>query len=337
LDIISNDTIKMGKKHSIEMKKNILLAITAFCSILAFASIASANVGIIVEFPNGTVYTQCVSVSDGKDTYDVLGKTELDAEWTGNGQWGRGLCMIDGVGSEPAGDACSDWNSYWAFSLALDKDGSWTTHSPVGFTMGECWNRDYETPSFDGHYCTKDGDVIGLHYTNEFPSGYPKFTSFDEICQETDSDNGPQKKAMLMSSRPYWRAYAEGCGINFTDMVSPQELRKRCDEHQAELFALGNGSIAAEMFSEGIGEAGLIQAINFDYSPKVLNSLPALFIINFSSENEPLVNREVTVNGRILITDSSGSISFTVENGDYLVELAPTGFAPFSKIFRIGG
>ena len=95
------------------MGKTLLLA-----AIFAILPLALGDIGVIVEFPNGTVYSDCVGVSDGKNTYQILQATDLDAGWSDDGTWGRALCKINGVGSDPSGDACSDWSSYWAFSLS---------------------------------------------------------------------------------------------------------------------------------------------------------------------------------------------------------------------------
>jgi|GEM_PF-2728404 len=149
-------------------------------SMLLTLPFVCADVAVVVEFPDGCVRTDCVSISDGSSGYSVIQRSDFDALWSDEGPWGRGLCKINDIGTEKQGANC-EWTSYyWAFSLALDGDGSWTMHSPVGHTAGDCWDRD--PASFEGHYCAQDGDVLGYEFTNEFPSGYPRFVSFDQIC-----------------------------------------------------------------------------------------------------------------------------------------------------------
>jgi hypothetical protein len=138
---------------------------------------AAADVGVVVELPDGTVYTECVDVSDGSSAYSVMQKTDLDLEWSEEGQYGRMLCMINGVGDPVAGTMCGYSGSYWGFQLALGSASSWH-YSPVGFGAGDCWDRDFE--SFEGHYCAQHGDVLGFAYGGF--GAEPEFFGFDEIC-----------------------------------------------------------------------------------------------------------------------------------------------------------
>lgn len=293
-----------------------------------FSGLASANVGLLVEFPNGTVYTTCVSISDGANAYQIFKKASLDSEWSDDGQWGRALCRINGVGSDPAGAGCSDWVYYWAFSLAMDRDNDWTTHSPVGFTAGSCWNRDWTTPSFDGHYCAKDGDVLGFQYTDDFPSGYPEFMSFDEICPKNE---GRRDRVILRSSEPYWKKYAEDCNIEYAKYLAPQNLVAMCEEHKADLLLLNNTTISAEELSS---KPKIEKEIPYGYSPKIITDLSAPFSISFYLNNT-LIGITIKVNGASYTTNN-GTISFNIAHGDYLVELNVPGFKEFRKIFRIG-
>ena len=236
--------------------------------VLALAGLSCAEVGVVVELPNGSIIPRCVSVPDGSSAYRILRSTGLETEWSDDGPWGRALCKIEGVGSEPVGTACSDWNSYWAFSLSLNRSDGWTCHSPVGFTAGGCWNRDYRTPSYEGHYCARDGDVLGFHFTDNFPSGYPEFLSFADICGEKPN-RGPVQKKILQSSRPFWRRYAEDCGIEYTDRIPPQNLARRCREHRAEQqkaeeFSQKNNT---DIIAEGFGGSSL-RGVEYDTTPK---------------------------------------------------------------------
>lgn len=321
MDIISNDIIKME-----------IYALLSVFFAATLAGFASADIGLLVEFPNGTVYTECISVSEGANAYQIFKKTDLEMDWSDDGVWGRALCMIDGIGSSPAGDGCADWSSYWSFSLAMDKDNSWTTHTPVGFTAGGCWNRDYETPSFDGHYCAKDGDVLGFEYTDDFPSGYPKFASFDEICPKT-KETDAKKRRILRSSAPYWRRYATECGIEYSDYITPQNLIKKCEDRKAELV-LNNTTVIAEGFSNTPKAEGMIYV---DYSPKVITDLSAPFNLSFYSNTSALSGVKVLVNNASYTTNEKGVISLSVTLGDYLIDVNLPGFKEFRRIFRIGG
>jgi hypothetical protein len=256
--------------------------------------------------------------------------------------WGRALCKIDGIGSDPVGDACSDWSSYWAFSLSLDRDNGWTTHSPVGFTAGSCWNRDYETPSYDGHYCAQDGDVIGLHYTNAFPSGHPDFESFASICEPEEEYTGPIRKTLLMSSRPYWKEYCENCGIPYDQTMYPQNLRNLCEEKLAKMNGTSNltGNVTdAINITDNETDLNITNTtprlgkISYTYSPKEIFA-GRLFTVLFSTGGVFLTNLPVTVNGVSYTTDPYGAVSFKIESGDYLVEASYPGFENLRVIFR---
>jgi hypothetical protein len=321
------------------MKKLILLT-----AIFAMLPLALADVGVIAEFPNGTVYSDCVKVSDGKNVYQILQETDLDAGWSDDGMWGRALCMINGVGSEPSGDACSDWSSYWAFSLSLDTDNDWTAHSPVGFTAGSCWNRDHETPSYDGHYCAKDGDVIGLHYTDDFPSGYPEFISFEALCAKEEK-TGPIEKQLLMSSRPFWKRYCEDCGITYDETLAPQTLRRLCDEKKNQTnytteelgLAQNDNLTGAQDSAAAVGNATKGKKINYVYKPQIIVDFSEPFRVFFNSEDYILGGLPVIVNGESYTTSPDGMISFKVDLGDYRVDICYPDFENLSVIFRIGG
>ncbi len=294
-------------------------ALFIFALALLSAS-AVADVGLVVEFPDGSVHTECVEVSDGASAYSILKSSGLESGWSSSSEWGHALCMINGVGSAPAGDACSDWSSYWAFSLALDGDGGWTAHSPVGYDAGGCWNRDYETPSYDGHYCAQDGDVLGFHFTDEFPSGHPEFSSFGEICTKQD-DAGPVRKTLLMTSRPFWKSYTGKCGIPYDETLAPQNIVRMCKDKMAQ--------DAAALAARGCDS---LKEMSYTYSPHVITMPGEIFTIRFPIP----AGATVFVNGAELKTYEDGSVSFSVRNGEYLVELAYPCYKDFKKRFVIG-
>lgn len=160
------------------MKNKKTTTILALLLILATTATA-ARVGVAIEYPNGTVHTECVQVSDGTDGYNTLEETSLQIIWSHHQLWGHGLCAIEDVGC-PA-DNCYCKSDYWAFLLAEKGDNNWN-YMPVGFDAGdECWNHDYN--SYTGHYCARDGDVIALAYG---PWGtQPSFVKFTDICGPT--------------------------------------------------------------------------------------------------------------------------------------------------------
>jgi|GEM_PF-3473284 len=316
------------------MNKGIILFL-----FIASIILASADVGLVVQFPNGTIYTDCMRSFDGKSAYNLLEKTDMNILWSPDSPFGRMLCKIDDIGDDVGPDGYCEWSgSYWAFSLSLGRDNGWTMHSPVGFTAGGCWNR--EEDSFDGHYCSKDGDVIGLEYTDDFPSGYPRFFDFDELCPLEKS--GPIKKSILMSSRPFWRQYSEECGIEYDETLSPQDLRKICDEKKANQSGAGFDNLSIAQQNNSLGgtvakEFSLLKKISFDFNPKLIEDLSEPFNVSFSSSGSVLQNLSVLVNGLVYTTDSEGEISFSISRGDYLVEVYQPGFEVLRIIFRIGG
>jgi len=146
--------------------------------ILVLANVAfAANVGVVVKLSDSKTIIECVNVKDNSNGYTVLQKTSLDIGWSEKGEFGHALCNIDGVGDSVSGTGCK-WgpDNYWAF---LVSDGSKWEYSSVGFDAGtSCWNRDLF--SYDGHYCARDKEVIGLAYG---PYGSkPDFYTYEAIC-----------------------------------------------------------------------------------------------------------------------------------------------------------
>lgn len=134
------------------------------------------KVGVVVSFPDNSVYGQCLEVAAGTNGYDLLQKTGLSLLWAGPSTFGHMLCRINGVGDEVSGNACQYSGKYWGLLLA--KDNAWN-YLPVGFDGGSaCWNG--EANSYDGHYCAEEGDLLGFRYGAY--GELPDFHSFDEVC-----------------------------------------------------------------------------------------------------------------------------------------------------------
>jgi len=126
----------------------------------------AAEVCVVVDYgdegkkPDG----DCIDIDQGKNGYELLNQMKWDIEWKAFGfnafagiDLGHGLCRLEGVGNDV--DVCwgtSTWN------LNLARDGDWL-HMPVAFDAeGGCWNGDKD--STIGHYCTNEGDVLGLAF-----------------------------------------------------------------------------------------------------------------------------------------------------------------------------
>jgi hypothetical protein len=147
-------------------------------AILAVLPVCYADhVGVFISFPDDTVYAECVDLQGGSRGFELLDKTQLDVVWAGPTSFGHQLCMIEGVGDEVSGDVCSYDGEYWG--LFLRSGGSWG-YMPVGFDGGdECWNMDLE--SYDGHYCARQGDLVGLSY-GEFGEE-PDDVEYGDVCR----------------------------------------------------------------------------------------------------------------------------------------------------------
>lgn len=150
-----------------------------FMMIMSIILSASAvRVGVVVEFPDGTVTSECIETPAGTDGYQLMRKINLDIAWSDGGVWGHGLCGINGTGCPSDNCYCST-EEYWSFHTL--SGGTWN-YMPVGWDAGDnCWNGDVN--SYVGHYCTQEGDVLGYAYG---PWGTkPAYKRFDEICLST--------------------------------------------------------------------------------------------------------------------------------------------------------
>lgn len=158
--------------------------LTGLLLILLLTGYAHAvKVGVVVQYPDESYCSSCIEVPEDTDGYTLMQNANLNIDWSYSETWGHGLCKINCVGCPASNCYCS--SDYWGFYIAKPGETSWS-YSPVGWDMpGECWDRDHN--SFDGHYCARDGDVLGYAYG---PYGTkPIFLSFDEVCnsQETSS------------------------------------------------------------------------------------------------------------------------------------------------------
>lgn len=147
-----------------------------FALILLINSV-SAKVALVVEFPNGNIYKGCVNISDGENGKTILEIAKLEPRGSIHPQYGFFLKCIKNF--------CDGDGKFWSFSLILPEKNDWV-HSSVGIGPGGdlnnfCWNRNLD--SFEGHYCSHDGDVLGFSLNEKFPKKF----SFNELCGEREN------------------------------------------------------------------------------------------------------------------------------------------------------
>ena len=146
-------------------------------TLLTIPLISAGNVGIVIDFPDGSTHIQCLTSNNNENGYDLLNKISLNTIWAGPGSFGHQLCQVNGIGDTVSGTGCSFSGKYWRFLSLINNQWEYL---PVGFDAGDsCWNNNLA--SFDGHYCSEEGDVIGLSY-GEFSDPRPSVHTFNDIC-----------------------------------------------------------------------------------------------------------------------------------------------------------
>ncbi len=153
------------------MSKKIFLMFIIFLSI---NSVNAIGIGLVVEFPNNAIFTECIDVEKNANAYEILQKSGLKTTWSFHTQYGHGLCAILDTGC-PA-DNCFCSTKYWNFYIKRLGEDSWT-YSPVGFDGG---------PSCSEHYCARDGDLLGFVYNVH--GEMPREFSFEDICPKTEEE-----------------------------------------------------------------------------------------------------------------------------------------------------
>jgi hypothetical protein len=169
------------------METNLKKAIYAILTLVLMASAGSAaKVALVVDFPDNTTYTGCLTVENGSSGFDVLNAAPVSPTWGGpHPIYGHSLCKINGFGTEANAGGCEWGAESWAYWAIKSGGSSWTS-IPVGHDGGEdCWNRD--PSSWDGHYCAVDGDVVGYVFGAYDPITYaaPAMRShptFSSVC-----------------------------------------------------------------------------------------------------------------------------------------------------------
>ena len=140
----------------------------------------AADIGIVVEFDDGTVKTDCVNVPENSDGKEILDKIVFNILWSPTSVFGQLICKIEDEGTEIEGNFCAFSGEFWNFNILGYGSNSWL-HSPVGHNgPGGCWNRD--ELSFGGHYCAVDKDVLGY----KFGSGgdEPPLKTYEQVCEK---------------------------------------------------------------------------------------------------------------------------------------------------------
>jgi hypothetical protein len=142
----------------------------------------AGNVGIVVELDDGIVKSDCVSVDENTDGFDMLEESVFKILWSPESVFGSLVCKIEGVGTEVSGTFCEFFGGFWNFNILPNGNNAWI-HSPVGHNgPGGCWNRDEF--SFAGHYCAVNKDVLGY----KFGSGgdEPPLHTYAQVCEKLD-------------------------------------------------------------------------------------------------------------------------------------------------------
>ena len=167
----------------IKTKKLSLLTINLILFILLVNIAYSADVGIIVEFEDGTIKTDCVNVPQETDGFEILEKSVFDILWSPSSAFGQLVCKIDNEGTEIQGNFCEFSGEFWNFNILPYGDSEWL-HSPVGHNgPGGCWNRNMA--SFGGHYCGIDKDVLGYKFDSG-SDGEPQLKTYKQVCEKLD-------------------------------------------------------------------------------------------------------------------------------------------------------
>lgn len=139
------------------MKKTLILILT---SILIVQLVNAAEVCVIAYYPTGEADSKCISIEEGKSGYELMEEIGWSLLWSPESAFGRMLCKINDVGTDVSGQYCAYNGDFW--NIVLNRNKEWI-HLPIGLDApGGCWN--YDMNSWDGHYCTKNGDVLGLAF-----------------------------------------------------------------------------------------------------------------------------------------------------------------------------
>lgn len=128
--------------------------------VLIIQLVNAAEVCVVVDYGDNEPDSKCIDIDEGKNGYELLNKMGWSLLWSPETMYGHMLCKIKDVGTDISGKYCAYSGDFW--NIILNRDNQWV-HLPVGLDApGNCWN--YDINSWDGHYCTKDGDVLGFAF-----------------------------------------------------------------------------------------------------------------------------------------------------------------------------
>jgi hypothetical protein len=280
--------------------KAILIAI----ALLAALAVAQADVGVVVQFPDGEVYTKCVKVEEDISGGAIMERTTLPLGW--HPDWDGFICSIRGIGS------CDSWDPTWIFSQMSLGDSSWT-ESMVGIgapSVEDC----------SSIYCSRDGDLIGWAF-GTYGSAKPPNIPFEEICPP----KAARTRAISRISEPFWKKYCEECGIEYDYTIPPQSLSLMCFNKKRE-----DKERACAAYNLSLSDTGL----GFEH-PEYLRSINEGLSLGFSYGGRAIVNLTVLVNGQAHFTNETGNIWFEITPSDYLIEVSDDCVGEFKKIIRI--
>lgn len=156
----------------VKIKKLLLYGIL-FLAILQIT--LAADVGYVIQFPDGSLETGCMEASTGTNGYNLFEATGLSFLWAYDSILGHDLCRINGIGDDVSGSFCAFSGSQWNINMLVNS--SWQPMSSVYDGQGACWT--YESQS-GARYCAADGDVLGLTYNGG--SVVPEIYEFQELC-----------------------------------------------------------------------------------------------------------------------------------------------------------
>lgn len=126
----------------------------------------AAQVCVVVDYGKDAESepdSKCIDTDEGMDGYTLMEKTAWSLLWSPQSVYGHMVCKINDVGTEVSGQYCEYSGEFW--NIVLSRGGEWI-HLPIGLdASGGCWN--YDISSWNGHYCTKDGDVLGFKFGSE--------------------------------------------------------------------------------------------------------------------------------------------------------------------------
>ncbi len=213
-------------------------SIVFLIGLLCIAAVSAAEVCIVVQMEDDKAEGDCLNVAEGTSGFELLEQSDLDFTWSDEGAFGRALCKIEGKGDNVIGTSCAWGSNYWGFYII--NDGEWA-YMPVGFSGGNCWNKDLE--SFSGHYCAEDDDVIGFRY-GEFGT-LPDMLRVEEVKIYVDGDKSS--------------ADEDGGKIKDVEPESEIEIKVEVENLYPDDVDIEIEDVSAEIIIEGIDDGDDIE------------------------------------------------------------------------------